>query len=667
MKRTRVSRRLAVLAVAYTCAGCGDGATGPDRSLNVLRIQIASTSFEEQTIGIGDSLQLAAQVYDPTGNEVAATGIDWRSTDSTVASVSGTGSVLGRAVGSALVIADADGHQDTARINVALPVAGDVACAAGDEGLSLAVGQLFTTSGSGANSICFQTGSETREYTLVPFNASESPNASMPVVIAGTGVSRFVAGPPSPDRVPVASLGPGLRRDDEFHLRMIQRSQMALEPRLRMASRQGLSPTAPRFATAPAVGNLLQLNVEVDSGDGCSNPDRRTGRIAAITEKAIVVVDTANPRTGLSAAAEADLYRSFGVAFDTLVWRVDTRNFGEPSDIDKNGHVLIFYTRAVNEQTPRENDDSYVGGYFYNRDLFATTGTSACAGSNFAEMFYMLSPDPNGEVNGHARSIPMIRNSTVGVLAHEFQHLINDSRRLYVNRAPVWEESWLNEGLSHIAEELTFYESSGLRPRQNIGPLQLSSGAAASAYGEFLSANVGRYIRYLQSPETNTLMGTDELATRGAIWSFLRYAADRDAGSDTTLWNRLVKDPKTQGLANLENALGVNPRDWMEDWAVSIYTDDAGLALAEPGRLTQPSWNFRDILPLARVDQLPLGKYPLRTLTVATGQPRTVTLRGGGTAYIRFSVPPGAPAAVRATVRGLPAPSLLRVAVVRTK
>jgi hypothetical protein len=282
-------------------------------------------------------------------------------------------------------------------------------------------------------------------------------------------------------------------------------------------------------------------------------------------------------------------------------------------------------------------------------------------------MFYMLSPDPTGSVNGHARSVSFIRNSSVGVLAHEFQHLINDSRRLYVNAAPVWEENWLNEGLSHIAEELAFYEASGLRPRQNIGPSNLTSAAAASAIGEFQGSNIDRYIRFLQSPETNTLMGPDDLPTRGAIWAFLRYAADRDEGSDTMLWNRLVRDTKSQGLENLRQALGANPREWIEDWAVAVYTDDAGLPLEDAARHTQPSWNFRALLPQVRINSIPLGKFPLRTISMTSGETRALSLRGGGVGYLRFGVQANQRAAVRATVRGLPAPSLLKIAVVRTR
>ena len=41
----------------------------------------------------------------------------------------------------------------------------------------------------------------------------------------------------------------------------------------------------------PAVGDLLKLNANV--GDFCDSPDLRTARVVAVTDKAIVVADTA--------------------------------------------------------------------------------------------------------------------------------------------------------------------------------------------------------------------------------------------------------------------------------------------------------------------------------------------------------------------------------------
>ncbi len=88
------------------------------------------------------------------------------------------------------------------------------------------------------------------------------------------------------------------------------------------------------------------------------------------------------------------------MTFDTLVDPVDRAAFGTPSDIDNNGHVILFFTRAVNELTP-PGALGVTLGFFFPRDLYPKTAAPGpCAGSNVAEMFYLLVPDTGGVVNG---------------------------------------------------------------------------------------------------------------------------------------------------------------------------------------------------------------------------------------------------------------------------
>src|SRR5207237_6983313 len=109
--------------------------------------------------------------------------------------------------------------------------------------------------------------------------------------------------------------------------------------------------------------------------------------------KAIVVADTGNPSGGYTDSE----YASLGTTFDTLIDPLDRAAFGDPSDIDGNGRVVLFFTKTVNDLTPK-GSSSYVGGYFYARDLFPTTGTAdldACPTSNVGEMFYIMVADPS--------------------------------------------------------------------------------------------------------------------------------------------------------------------------------------------------------------------------------------------------------------------------------
>ncbi len=401
------------------------------------------------------------------------------------------------------------------------------------------------------------------------------------------------------------------------------------------------------------VGQELQLNVQSESA--CADPIYHTGRVAAITERAVVVHDVNNPPGSFTDAE----YHAIGMTFDTLVYRTAVPNFGEPADLNGNGRAIIFYTRAVNQLTD-PGEEAYVGGFFYARDLFPKRRTArfqACPGSNYAEMFYMLAPDPQGQINGNVRTKSMVQNTTIGVLAHEFQHMINASRRLHVRKlaGEAWnEEIWLNEGLSHIAEELIGHRVGRLAPRQNITWPRLTGDPAHSAFTRYYSANFVRLQMYLADPEAASAIGSDFLATRGAIWQFLRYAADRKGGTQSRTWKGLATS-EFSGLANLRTVLGVEPLEWMLDWLVSIYTDDAVPKITAPHQ--QPSWNFRSIYPAMRDPSgRSYGGYPLKTVALENGRSIALNLKGGSGAFLRFGVAAGKRGEIRVDDSGASCP-----------
>ena len=163
------------------------------------------------------------------------------------------------------------------------------------------------------------------------------------------------------------------------------------------------------------------------------------------------------------------------------------------------------------------------------------------------------------------------------MLAHEFQHLINASRRLYVTQGvEEFEVTWLNEGLSHIAEELLFYRESSLTPRQNIDSIRIrSTNTIRNAFNNDMSSNTSRYRSFLVAPSENSpFRDDDSLETRGATWNLLRYLADRKAGVDAATWQALVNTTRV-GLPNLSAVFGSDIASKVRDWNVSHYTDDA--------------------------------------------------------------------------------------------
>lgn len=411
------------------------------------------------------------------------------------------------------------------------------------------------------------------------------------------------------------------------------------------------SPTEPKGATRSyAVGGEFQFNVEArDNKDSCKDAAFRTGRVVAVSQRAILIADGANPAGGFD---QSD-YDEIGRKFDQLVWPVVTRSFGEPSDIDRNDRVILFFTSAVNDLTP-VGADSYVGGFYFARDLFpkvATKALQACVNSNEAELLYMLVPDPS---RGGPFSKERVVRSTLGTAAHELQHLVNASRRLYVIGASgsEWSElTWLNEGLSHIAEELMFYAATGLDNGRNLTIDALrASPSIKDAANAYAISNFGRLEKFYENPENNGPYDDDvgsDLASRGAAWQFLRYTADQRSGSETAFWKQLV-DSRRTGLANLRQALGADPMPILRNWSVAVLADDAVKGV-QP-LFAQPSWNYPSVL-----SALNQGVYPLKTRMLSNGATENIDLIAGGAAYLRFAIPAGGRAELKAAAGAEPA------------
>lgn len=529
--------------------------------------------------------------------------------------------------------------------------------------ISLTVGEVTTP--ITANCVYVAGGASGGEFALVPFNADTQYSRTASLSFTSSGVSavstplssRTLAFAPSFDILASASTAAMATASTEFDIGLRQ-SERRLLTRLIPSARSwyrnrwtsngtntGLRPSFSSLSTNPSVGDLVTLNTRTGAtlSDACQVPDNRTGRVVAITNTAIVVADTANPTGGYTDAE----YLTVGLQFDS-VYAMDTNAFGTPSDIDSNGKIIMFFTRAVNELTPA-NSTSLIGGFFYARDLFPQQdspqlGTgSGCPTSNVAEMFYLAVPDPNGVVNGNTHfTKTLVSHLTVSTTAHEFQHLINASRRLYVNTAATdFEVVWLNEGLSHIAEELLFYQqSNGLAPRMDVDSMAFIGTANqknVDAYNYDQQANFGRLNEYLTRTTTSSPYAPDDsLWTRGATWLFLRYAADHRGTSDGDTFYKLVNSTTT-GIANLQNVFGSNLPAMFRDWAVATIADDV------PGVATEwqhPSWNFKAIFQYIanHNSQAPFRSYPLVTTSVSDNAPLSEGLGGGEASYVRFSV-----------------------------
>ena len=549
------------------------------------------------------------------------------------------------------------------------PVIGNSACN------PLPVGGLATFTGSAG---CV-TGASGAEFTLVAYNSSQDGSSKATATIAGSGLGLAPASalvPDSPSPAAAALLGAGAPTLDEgFHLRQMERARLALSGKATGARQWYANRTASSslrrnvIPVSPTVGQVITVNVNGDSA--CNAPRYRGVRIAAVGTKSVILADTLNPAGGFT---DAD-YQRFASRFDNLVYPLDVSNFGAPSDIDGNGRVAILFTSAVNALTDA-GSTSLVGGFFFGRDLYPTTtqnGLGGCSGSNVGEMFYMLAPDPNGQINGNVRRTGFVDTLTTGVLAHEFQHLINSSRRLYVNTSArdVDEVVWLNEGLSHVAEELLYYSESGKSPRQNLSGADVYTNSRTT-YPMFIADaanNFGRLVDYLQAPGDNSPSADDDsLATRGAAWSFLRYSVDQLGGDDKVTWNRF-DNSTTSGWGTVQFALGQDPGPFVRNWTIANYVDDLGIT--NDAHYQHLSWNYRSIYNTVFGSYngnvfTPMG-YPLVSKKLSNATPVTATVHGSSAAYYRFAVPAGSDATFTMSSGGGAPSTSLQFMVVRTK
>jgi hypothetical protein len=666
MFRVTMWVRCSILLLCAASA-CTD-VSAPSGGGSTTTTSVVITPGQVRLVAVGDTVRLRAAMYDDGGTRLTNAGVTWSSADPDVFTIDQSGLVTGlKALSVGRAIATASGKADTAYVVVANPDASP--CLGSGLPIALSIGQAISVSMSDGACITSAGGSD--EYVVVPWFGTTSGAATIPLEVTGVGLSDLA---PTPARLPVAyrssyaaaeggsASASSLRRSLAFDRRLREqgvRAIMPLAPKARAEfARRALDPSLASVPGYLTIGDLVQLNTNPDA---CTATTIRTGRVVAVSARAIVVADTGNPAGGFT---DAD-YARFAAGYDTLIAPVEDANFGTPTDIDANGKVVIFFTRAVNELSPSDGS-GYVAGYFNPRDLLPRyfSGQAYCLSSNEREMFYMPVPDPDGVVNGNKMSFGLIDSITMGALAHENQHLVNFGRRLYVNNALTDEAPWLNEGLSDIAEELVFYHAAGLTPRQNIGSERFGAQPFDGLFRMYMAPNFARLSVFLGAPQSYSPYSSNyDAGTSGATWAFLRYAADHSASAESDLWLRLTNS-SVSGFDNLFDVLGVNLGDMLDGWAVSVYTDDDTQGV--DAMYTQPSWNFRSAFPAQPTAAQP---YPLLGAigVLSDNVPATVSLRGGGSAYLRFSVVAGKEAAIRLTSGGWMPSSAMWATIVRTR
>jgi len=325
--------------------------------------------------------------------------------------------------------------------------------------------------------------------------------------------------------------------------------------------------------------------------------------------------------------------------FDGELYATDVEHFGLPSDVDGDGRVHVVLTGVVNALTPlgQCSLSGFVSGFVSAHDLFP--GTPSAAG---AEVFYGYVPDETGRF-GCPHSLANWTRTMPLTFVHELQHLINFHQKVFV-RGGREESVWLNEALSHYAEELAslVQERRYPWPAGRASPEQQFPDTA----GWFILNNMINAYVYLREPYRHSLTAFTSggtLEERGAGWLFVRWLADR-FGPDIP--RRLVQSGD-QGAVNVTARTGIPMERLAGEFALMAVTDSLpGMprtAVSPALRLT--SRNLRSLFDrLGVIINVP--PFPLRPEQLAPGQSVTGALRSGGTVYAELTVPVGEGVAV---------------------
>ncbi len=397
---------------------------------------------------------------------------------------------------------------------------------------------------------------------------------------------------------------PALSVAEAFHVRM--RAIEAEEAPRAMAYMQELRsrpPVSLRAQTAQAAANR---DFKVLSSLTANTYSTVTARLVYTGNNILLYVD--NQPTATTTFTDAE-YESFGRQFDQDLYPIDISAFGPVSDIDANGKTFVLFTPLVNRLSLGSGQcGSYVAGFFNGADLSGNTN------ANRAEIFYSSVPgEPAGGSTCTSLGLDVVRRSAPATFIHELQHMISYNQHVLARNGST-EAVWLNEGLSHMAEELGGKLYEARYPCPNLPPCPPAGrGSTAQIFPDsaqgFLPPNFGNAYDFFSSRLEYSLTsptGFGTIEERGVGWLFLRYLADQKGEARL----RELVQTRNVGTANIEAVSGETfPRLYADFLTATLLDDFPGATAGQiPSRFQYTSRNLRAIY--ARLNSIQPQAYP---------------------------------------------------------
>jgi hypothetical protein len=183
---------------------------------------------------------------------------------------------------------------------VEIPADPDATCAT-TAPIRLGIGGVASYSGTSSGVLCLDGGAAGVEYLVVASNAATTATSRVPLRALAKGVEAPQYALTLQSAAARVAVEPWIdlqtHAGDAFHYRLRRTEREELTPLMERARTDLRAAQAGlRTLALPDVGTLLDFNVNHRSA--CTNPDMRAGRVMAVSERAIVVADTANPANG---------------------------------------------------------------------------------------------------------------------------------------------------------------------------------------------------------------------------------------------------------------------------------------------------------------------------------------------------------------------------------
>jgi hypothetical protein len=455
-------------------------------------------------------------------------------------------------------------------------------------------------------------------------------------------------------------------RTDELRQRARDLAFLAARPPRAAGELRSLAQHA---ATASVPGSVVPgdtVNVKYPrTPNSCTSFTPLRAVVRRVGTHGIWVEDVANPTGGFSAAH----YELLGSQFDDKIAATNIAYFGEPTDFDGNGRIVIVITQEINKE-------ELALGRVYSADFFPDD----CPSSNGGEYFYGIAPDPTGSA-GEAYSVSDALLDMPFIIAHEMAHVIQFGRRLTTPGATGWQSIWELEGQATLAEEVVGHAISGNQPGQNYGfavawntptqqaPVWYIGGfidlALYFGFGTQTTAipDAPEQCGWLDVPVDGSLgpcQGRRSLY--GVSWSFLRWISDQYGpsypGGEQGLQRALVQDTRS-GFTTISRVVGEPIDLLLARWSAALYMDDRQQGV-HPS-LTFTSWNLADIFN--RLVEPARLRPRQRSFTPSSD---AVSVRAGSTAYFRLTGTSHSAGALSVTgTAGAALPPHMRVWIVR--